>query len=209
MKTSVVAILSQKGGAGKTTIAIHLAVAAENAGISTVIIDLDPQTSASAWKDIRGEDAPHVVSAQAAARLTQMIETARSAKAGLVILDTAPHSESTALAAARASDLVLIPCRPAIFDLHAIKNTIDIAQISKKPAALVFNAVPVQGTAQQEAIAALAEVKIDISPHHLCQRAAYQHAVAAGQSAQEYQPNGKAAEEIAQLYLWMQNQLTK
>src|SRR4051812_9330361 len=114
----VIALLSQKGGAGKTTLALHLAVAAEQDGHQTAIIDLDPQASAASWGDSRAAETPVVVSAQSS-RLAQVLEAARNAGAALAIIDTAPHSESAALAAARAADLILIPCRPAILDLRA------------------------------------------------------------------------------------------
>src|SRR5262245_22910622 len=80
----VISVVSQKGGAGKTTIAVHLGVAAQNAGRSVAIIDLDPQASASTWKDLRKAATPAVVSAQPA-RLSQVLETARKHGAQLVI----------------------------------------------------------------------------------------------------------------------------
>lgn len=206
MKT--IAILSQKGGTGKTTVAVHLAVAAERSGISTAIIDLDPQASATAWKDLRTDEAPAVVSAQAS-RLPQVLSTAREAGAGLVILDTAPHSESSALAAARASDFILIPCRPAIFDLRAITNTVDLAGIAKKPAAILFNAAPTRGTATEQAHEALKSFSVEVCPHVISQRAPFYQAVIAGQSAQEYDPHGKAAEEIDTLFQWLYNHVIK
>ena len=206
MKT--IAILSQKGGTGKTTIAVHIAVAAERDGITTAVIDLDPQASASAWKDLRDGDTPTVISAQAS-RLTQILNAARDAGAGLVILDTAPHSESAALAAARISDFVLIPCRPAIFDLRAIANTIDIVGIAKKPAAILFNAAPPRGNATEQAQEALKDSGVPICPHILSQRAPFYQALIAGQSAQEYDPHGKAAEEVANLYQWLCEKVIK
>src|SRR5215472_14085842 len=106
MKT--VAVISQKGGSGKTTLSLHLAVEAEIAGRATAIIDLDPQSSAALWKDSREAEGPVVVSSQAS-RLEQVLEAAGKHGVALAIIDTAPHSESAALAAARASDLVLIP----------------------------------------------------------------------------------------------------
>src|ERR1035437_699763 len=139
MKT--IAIISQKGGAGKTTLAIHLAVAAILAKKMTAIIDLDPQASATGWGDHRKSDEPAVVSAQPA-RLPQVLDAAREQGVALAVIDTAPHSESTALAAARLSDLILIPCRPAILDLRAIHSTIDLAKLAGKPSAVVLNAVP-------------------------------------------------------------------
>src|SRR5580693_4718844 len=132
MKT--IAIISQKGGAGKTTLAIHLAVAAEMAHKSAAVIDLDPQASATSWKDLREGETPVVASAQVT-RLVQVLEAAAKHGADIAIIDTAPHSESAALAAARAADLILIPCRPAILDLRAIHLTIDLSKLADKPAA--------------------------------------------------------------------------
>jgi chromosome partitioning protein len=197
----VISILSQKGGAGKTTIVLHLAVAAERDGQSVAVIDLDPQASATNWGDSRAADTPAIVSAQAA-RLPQVLEAAREAGATFVLIDTAPHSESAALAAARAADLILIPCRPAILDLRAIGTTIDLAKLAGKPAAVVLNTIPPRGSLGEDAKQAVTGYGIEIAPVQLGQRAAYQHALTAGLTAQEYEPDGKAAEEITQLYKW-------
>jgi chromosome partitioning protein len=199
MKT--IAIISQKGGAGKTTLAVHLAVAAEQARKSAALIDLDPQASATSWKDLRKGDTPAVVPAQVS-RLAQVLETAAKHGADIAIIDTAPHSESAALAAARAADLILIPCRPAILDLKAISTTVDLAKLAGKPACVVFNAVPPRGSLADEASAAVESYQIPIAPTRIAQRAAYVHALTAGQVAQEYEPDGKAAEEIKLLYKW-------
>jgi chromosome partitioning protein len=197
----VFAVISQKGGAGKTTLALHLAVAAELAGQSTAVIDLDPQASATGWKDTRKEETPAVVSAQAA-RLPKVLEAAADHGADLAIIDTAPHSESSALAAARAADLILIPCRPAILDLRAIGTTVDLARLANKPAQIILNAVPPRGSLADEAEAAVSSYGLSVSPIRVAHRVAYVHALTAGQTAQEYEPQGKAAEEISQLYKW-------
>lgn len=84
----VLAILSQKGGAGKTTMALHLAVEAERRGLTTAVIDLDPQASAASWGDSRKSEGPVVVSAQAS-RLSQVLAAARENNARLAIIDTA------------------------------------------------------------------------------------------------------------------------
>jgi chromosome partitioning protein len=204
MKT--LAVISQKGGAGKTTLSVHLAVAAESKGVQAAIIDLDPQASAAGWGDSREAESPAVVSAQAA-RLGQVLEAARDAGAGLAILDTAPHSESTALAAARAADFVLIPCRPAILDLRAIGSTIDLVKLAGKPCAVVLNAVPPRGGLAADAQEAIAGYGVQVAPVHFAQRAAFAHALTAGQTAQEYEPEGKAAEESVQLYMWICKQV--
>ncbi len=93
-----IAILSQKGGAGKTTVAIHLAVAAELRGVNTALFDLDPQASAASWSDKRGTPSPAVVSAQAA-RLPGLLKQAEAQAADLVIIDSAPNADAASLAA--------------------------------------------------------------------------------------------------------------
>lgn len=202
----IIAILSQKGGAGKTTMALHLAVAAEQNGQRTAVIDLDPQASAAHWGDSREAETPAVVSAQAS-RLSQVLDAAKKAGAALAILDTAPHSESSALAAARAADLILIPCRPAILDLRAIGSTIDLAKMAGKPAVVVLNTVPPRGPLADEATQAVAGYGVEVAPVHFGNRAAFQHSLTAGQTAQEYEPGGKAAEEATQLYMWTRKQV--
>ena len=111
MKT--IALIAQKGGTGKTTIAAALAVAAHRAGLFTAVIDLDPQASACNWRDrrvrTRPEDSEPAVSDAQAARLPQALERARSAGADLIVIDTPARSEQAALAAAQAADLVIIP----------------------------------------------------------------------------------------------------
>jgi chromosome partitioning protein len=100
----IIAIISQKGGAGKTTLAVHLATAAVAVGFTTAIIDLDPQGTASSWGDRRTEGAPEVISGQAV-RLPALTGAARENGADIVILDTAPNADQTASLAARIADL--------------------------------------------------------------------------------------------------------
>ena len=104
---NVVAVLSEKGGAGKTTTVVHLAVASLLAGRDTVIIDLDPQATAASWGDRRIDPAPEVISGQAA-RLPALVSAARENVASFLVLDTAPNADQTASLAARAADVVLI-----------------------------------------------------------------------------------------------------
>ena len=139
-----IAIISQKGGTGKTTLALNLAVAAMLKMQVPVIIDLDPQASVSGWGDLRQDEQPTVVSAQAA-RIVQILAAAEASGGHYVIIDTAPHSEKGALEAARRADLILVPCRPALLDLNAINHTFDLAKLAKKPCTVVLNQVPHQG----------------------------------------------------------------
>src|SRR5271170_2627555 len=104
MKT--VSFLSQKGGTGKTTLCVHLAVAAERAGESAVILDLDPQASSTGWKDNRAGETPVAVSLQYT-RLRQTLAASSRNGADFAFIDSAPHSDSVAMAAAEAADLIL------------------------------------------------------------------------------------------------------
>ena len=195
------AILSGKGGAGKTTLAVHLAVASEQAGFTTAVIDLDPQASAFSWKSTRSASVhtPAVISAHAT-RLLELLETARDQGVDLTIIDTAPHAETPALAAARAASLVLIPCRPSIFDLRSICSTIEITRLAGVPSMVVLNAVPARGTRVAQARRAIATYNIPCAPYELGNRVAFVNAVTSGKTAQESDPRGKASQEVLSLY---------
>jgi len=202
-----ISILSQKGGTGKTTLSLHLAVAAQKHGRCAVVIDVDPQASSAEWKDSRAADTPVVV-AVPPTRLTHALKAAHDGGADVVFIDTAPHSGDVALSAAEVADLLLIPCRAAILDLRAIGTTAKVAKLSGKPAFVILNAVPPQATrALQDARAAVGVHGLKVAPIAIQQRAAFAHSLTAGQTAQEYEPGGKAAEDIEKLYIWLQKAL--
>lgn len=134
-----VAIISQKGGAGKTTLALHLATAAQDAGMVSLIVDTDPQATASQWASWRKDEPPEVIDSPPP-RLAAKIEQAKEQGAQFIVIDTPPHADSAARAAVEAADLVLIPCRPSAFDLAAIQTTVKLVQLLRKPAFVVFTA---------------------------------------------------------------------
>ena len=197
----VIALISQKGGAGKTTLATNLAVAAELAGQSTLLVDLDPQASATGWAHSREADTPVAVAAQAA-DLEDVLATAREHNAALCVIDTAPHAESPALAAARAADLVLVPCRPSAFDIRAVTASLRIAQLAQTPTAAVLCGVPPRGSLTTDTHEILERQGFTIAPTRIGQRIAYVHAATAGLGVQEYGPSSTATREIARLYDW-------
>ena len=203
-----VAFLSQKGGAGKTTLACAMAAAGELAGLASVLIDLDPQASASKWSDLREAETPVVTSAQAA-RLAPVLDAARDAGARLAVIDTAPHAADTALQAARAADRVLIPCRASAADLSAIGATVDLARLAETPASAVLNAAPVRNPLTDQARAAIAQYGIETAPAVIHQRIDHVHAFTAGLTAGELAPRSKAAAELNALFKWLtQGELT-
>src|SRR4051794_26277316 len=202
MKT--VSVISQKGGAGKTTLAIHLATSAQRAGLTAAIVDLDPQATARRWGDKRSA-APEVVSDHAV-RLPALLDAARANGADMVFVDTAPNADQAALGAARAADLVLIPCRPSAFDLEAVETTLTLAELARKPAFVVLNAAQVRSGLTGEAGAALATKGAKVAPVVIHQRAAFVNAVIDGRTVMELEPTGKAAAEIAELWGWINGQ---
>jgi chromosome partitioning protein len=201
------AIISRKGGAGKTTIAVHLAVAADAHGLATAVFDLDPQASAALWSDHRGEPLPAVVPAQAP-RLPSLLAQARGQDADLAILDTAPYADAIASEAADHADLILIPCRPSAFDLDAIGASVRLARAADKLAIVVINAAPVQGVETAEAIAAIQSAGVEVCPVVLHHRKPYASRIHEGRTATEIEPKGKAAAETRALLLWVCDKLS-
>lgn len=195
-----ISLIAQKGGTGKTTLALSLAVAAEADGKPTLIIDLDPQASACKWGDRREGEGPAVVDAQPS-RLAQALEKAEAAGIKLAIIDTPARIEQAAAEAARASDLVVIPCKPSIYDVETLQNTIDLVQSrAKRPPIVVLNSVPPQGARHEQAMQAVRAMGIAVCPILIGQRVAFEYAAQLGQSVAEFEPGGKAAQEIQQLY---------
>jgi len=197
MKT--LAILSQKGGVGKTTLATCLAVAAEVDGKQTAIFDLDPQATASFWLDVRKSENPAVVSIQSI-RLPSMLKAAAEAGTELVIIDGAAVARDVAFEASKAADYILIPTKTAVFDTMSMMHTIDIVRQQKKPFSVVLTFVPPAGHETNDAIEAVNQLNVNICPIHIGNRKAFFRAQSEGKAVQEYEPDSKAAEEIIELY---------
>jgi chromosome partitioning protein len=211
--TIIVAIVSQKGGTGKTTTTIGLAVTAARGGDQVAVIDLDPQTNAANWRDRRqdGEDNPTVVSTQLG-RLPQTVEAARNHGADLIIIDIPGKADNVAIAAARLADLVLIPCPGNMFNMETLPGVRDLIRAAGDPPAFVlYNEVPPRGTRIAEELKQLtkAHCGMDACPVHLTRRSSYEHAPDQGKAAREIDPEGKIAAETDQLYLFICEQVKK
>jgi chromosome partitioning protein len=201
----ILAITSQKGGVGKTTLATALAVAADQDGQSVAVFDLDPQASACFWSDRRQKElgeagrTPTVRDIQIA-RLSHYLDAMRQAGADLVILDCPPVHRDIAHDAASVADLILIPTKPEVFDIRAMQQTVQAAQQIGKPCAVVLTFCPPTGAEIEQAREIVRKQGADLVPVELHQRKAYGRAQMQGLVPQEYEPTGKAAEEVRQLY---------
>jgi chromosome partitioning protein len=200
MKT--IAVLSEKGGAGKTTLAVHLATAAILAGKSAVILDLDPQGSAYAWAQ-RRDTPPEAESIQPVA-LGGWLDKLKGAEADFVILDTGRDANNAGYTAAKAADIILIPCRAGGFDFLALGRTLDLCQLAGKRPYVILNAIrPGSIRAVEDARDAVSSLNCELAPFVFHERADFRTASVAAQSAQELDPKGKAAGEVAELYNWL------
>jgi len=206
MKT--LALLAQKGGTGKTTLAVHLSVISALEGKNTVLVDLDPQRSAADWWEERTAEVPALVTAEAG-DLPDLVAAAKSEQVDIVVIDTAPHAQEASAMAAKVADLVLIATRPAILDLRAIGASVEIVQKMKAKAVIVLNSCPPrrglgEATITREARQGLAAYDLPICPIAITQRVALSHALIDGRAVVEFDPKGKAAAEMKALWVWIQ-----
>jgi chromosome partitioning protein len=205
-----VAFLSQKGGSGKTTLAVHVAVAASEAKEKVLLIDTDPQASAADWgaarKRARINEYPAIEKASAST-LTSTLNRARQQNTTLAIIDMAPHATAGVDVIAAAADLLLIPCRASAFDLRAITASVNVVKAARKPAAFILNACDSRIPEVAEAKNVLARHGLKVVPIDIGQRVSFARAVASGQSVTEFDAQGKAAKEILILWHWIKKQL--
>ena len=205
----VVAVVAEKGGVGKTTLSLALAVAAVQAGRKVAVLDLDPQATAAQWTDRRTPEFPWVV-ATPATRLRAAIENAKGQGVDFLVVDTPPHAGTDAVEAARCADLVLVPMEPHLFSLETLPKLDNLLKLAGDvPATFVVSKCSVQGRESRDAAEFIKGQGFDVCPVTLHLRAAHRHAGNVGQTAQEYDPGGKAAEEAKQVYMYTIKLLTK
>jgi chromosome partitioning protein len=203
----VIAILSEKGGAGKTTFTVHVAVAAFLAGLDVAILDTDPQqASAADWCDRRGT-APEGV-ALPHIRLKKTIDDLRANGTDLVVIDTGRDNNNAAYAAAEVADICVIPIQPGGFDVRALKLTLDVCRLAgKRPYAVVNGTQPGAKLKVADAWETLAQFDCEVAPVVLPRRDIFRTASITTKTAQETEPGSPAANEITQLYSWIAGQL--
>jgi chromosome partitioning protein len=199
-----IALITQKGGVGKTTLAVNLAVAS---GLRTAVFDLDQQESAAIWAGRRKTELPHV-EFLTERRLEEGLKAAERGLFELAIIDTPPAAGPQALTAAQSADLILIPCRPSLVDLDAIRRTAQLVKSLGVPAFVVLNAAP--PSADDLARRRSRHSRRDGARRRsgsARERSAYRASWPLGKAVVETEPESKAAQEILELKDWVLSQL--
>lgn len=219
MTMKIIAVVSEKGGAGKTTTVTHVAVAAEQMGLYVVIIDLDPQLSAADWCDRR--DGSLEAATVPPSRLEKFLDELRKNGVDLVIIDTPREAHNVAYMAAQCANLVLLPLQPGGFDYRALPRTLDICCLAHKSPWVLLNdlrpgAHLAEADARESVAGVVAEanarknvapVSCDVAPAVIHTRTIFRTATVTTKTALETEPDGPAAAEIRALYLWIAQQL--
>ena len=204
----VLAISSQKGGSGKTTLAGHLAVQAELAGRGPVaMIDTDPQGSLAEWWNARQAETP-VFARTSVERLGQDLARLRDSGVALVVIDTPPAITQTIGEVVRNADAVLVPTRPSPHDLRAAGATVEIVCHFVKPLVFVLNGAAQRARITTEAAIALSQHGI-VAPSVIHQRTNFAAAMIDGRTVMELPSAGKSKDEVAQLWDFLDARLLR
>lgn len=203
----VIAVASQKGGSGKTTLSGHLAVAAEAAGHGPVaLIDTDPQGSLAAWWNARSADAP-AFARTTLAELSGDLEVLREAGIGLVVIDTPPAITAAIGEVIRVADFVVIPTRPSPHDLRAVGATVQLVRRCAKPLVFVVNDATPRARITSEAAIALSQhgTVAPVTIHH---RTDFASSMIDGRTVGEVKPDSRSALEVKALWEYLYARLT-
>jgi chromosome partitioning protein len=202
-----IGLATQKGGTGKSTLAIGLAIAAMDDGQRVGMIDADPQGTVSNWARRRDNPKPRIERAVSGMAIERAVLNLRRDGFTVAIIDTAATDNVLSLVGIGAADLCLIPARTSPADIEAALPTLGAVRRLNKRFAFILNQTPARSGRVSEAAAALHSAGVLALPH-IVQRNDHQDALGAGLGVTEYDSHGKAAEEIRSLWRWVWNTLT-
>src|SRR5919112_544439 len=200
-----ITFVTQKGGSGKSTICISLAVAAQQGGASVCILEMDGQATVSDWAEHRQRETPEVAQIDAT-QLDDIMQRLGGSGYDYVFIDTPGIDSPGALAAIRAADLCIIPCRPTPADLRAFKPTLAAIYRLEKKFAFVLNQTPPRSFRVRDATDGLAVLGI-LPDVNVVMRNDHQDAIGMGQGVTEFNPTGAAAAEIRKLWTWLEKRM--
>jgi chromosome partitioning protein len=201
---NVITLASRKGGAGKSTLTAHLAAACEASGHNSLLIDADPQGSLTLWHSLRRD--ARLPLKNAARGVDGLLAMAMVEGYEWVFIDTPPTMWVVVGEAIRSATLVVIPARPGLFDLHAVRETVVTARERNKPYVAVLNAAPAKRDDREAPVvthsrAYLDKLGIPVWSGQITQRAGFSLSLAAGASAPETEPQSAGAAEVVRLWL--------
>lgn len=203
----VIALASRKGGAGKTTLASHLAVEAEAAGAGPVaVVDTDPQGGLAGWWNARQADTPKWI--DPVHGLPAAVTAARAAGYGVLLIDTPPSIAETISGVIEVSDLVVIPVRPSPNDLRAVGGTIELARRARKRMVFVVNQATQRARITAEAAIALSQHGT-VAPVMVHSRVDFAASMTGGGTVGELDPESRSAAEVRALWTYLRNLLTE
>src|SRR5690242_8936006 len=195
----VLAMASQKGGSGKTTLSGHLAVQAQLAGAGPVcLIDIDPQGSLADWWNEREAEMP-AFAQTTVARLASDLEVLRQQGFRLAVVDTPPAITMAIQSVIAVAELIVIPTRPSPHDLRAVGATVDLCDRAGKPLIFVVNAATPKAKITYEAAVALSQHGT-VAPVTLHHRTDFAASMIDGRTVMEIDPNGRSAQEVTELW---------
>nr|WP_221230950.1 ParA family protein [Sphingobium subterraneum] len=202
------ALASQKGGSGKTTLSGHLAVQAERAGAGPVVlIDIDPQGSLADWWNEREDGAP-AFAETTVSRLAHDLETLRQQGFKLAVIDTPPAITMAIQSVISVAELIVVPTRPSPHDLRAVGATVDLCERAGKPLIFVVNAGTPKAKITSEAAIALSQhgTVAPVVVHH---RTDFAASMIDGRTVMEVNPASRSAQEIETLWEYISDRLEK
>jgi chromosome partitioning protein len=200
-----VAFVTQKGGSGKSTLCVSLAVAAQEAGKSVCILEMDRQATISDWAELRGAETPEVAQIDAT-QIEAVLQRLQGGEYDYVFIDTPGIDSPGALSAIRAADLCIVPSRPTPADLRAVRVTLAAIYRLEKRFAFVLNQTPARSYRVRDAADGL--VTHGVLPDvNVVLRNDHQDAIGLGQGVTEFNPAGQAADEIRKLWNWIEHRI--
>lgn len=202
----VVSFVTQKGGSGKSTTAASIAVAALQQGRRVFLLELDRQGTLSDWADARQSEAGPDFERIEATALEKALATLKAEGYELAIVDTPGVDSPATVAAMRAADLCLVPCRPTATDLRGCLPTVQTLIRLEKPFAFVLSQCPPRSGRVDETRAGLSALGLIAEPP-IVSRADHQDAMAAGLGVTEFNDAGAAAAEVRRLWQWIDAKL--
>ena len=200
MAARVITIAQQKGGAGKTTLAVTLGLTAAEFGRRVALVDIDPQGSLTRWFQLRQAQGVGGIEVSTVTGWRAANEIDRLGRSyDLIVVDSPPHAQTDAKTVIRAADLVVVPVQPSPLDIWATKPTIELAEAERKHPVLVLNRVPSRSPIAEEMNTALAELGARVAEARLGNRSSFAAGMAAGRSVREVAPGTIGAREAAKL----------